>query len=79
MTSKSANTLKVGNSRTKETIVISKVTTCDNCGIALDYTPCQGYERRTKIDIVFEKVVEYINAEVKQCPNCEATVKGAFP
>ena len=33
----------------------------------------------TKIDIVFEKVVEHIDAEIKQCPNCEATVKGRFP
>lgn len=70
---------KVGNSRTKETISVSKATTCDICGAALDNTPCQGHERRTKIDIVFEKVVEHIDAEIKQCPNCESTVKGHFP
>ena len=37
------------------------------------------HERRTKIDIVFEKVVEHVDAEVKQCPVCDATVKGRFP
>ena len=52
---------------------------CDICGMVLDSVACQGHERRTKIDIVFEKVVEHIDAEIKQCPNCEATVKGRFP
>jgi transposase len=37
------------------------------------------YERRTKIAIVFEKVVEHVDAEIKQCPTCKATVKGKFP
>lgn len=70
---------KVSNSRTIETVTIAEVTTCDVCGTELDNTPCKGHERRTKIDIVFEKVVEHVDAEVKQCPNCEATVKGHFP
>jgi transposase len=70
---------QVGNTRVRETITDAKVTTCDVCGVALDKTPCRGYERRTKIDIVFEKVVEHVDAEIKQCPNCEATVKGIFP
>lgn len=70
---------RVGNSRTNETTTVVRVATCDTCGAALDNTPCQGHERRTKIDIVFEKVVEHIDAEIKQCPNCESTVKGQFP
>jgi transposase len=69
----------VSNTRTKETVSIAKVTICDTCGVPLDETPCHGHERRTKIDIVFEKVVEHIDAEIKRCPNCEATVKGDFP
>lgn len=69
----------IGNSRTKETVKVAKAVTCDTCGAELDNTPCEGHERRTKIDIVFEKVVEHVDAEVKQCPNCEATVKGLFP
>lgn len=70
---------EVSNTRVKETVTTSKVATCDVCGVVLDKTPCRGYERRTKIDIVFEKVVEHVDAEIKQCPNCEATVKGCFP
>lgn len=70
---------EVGNTRVKETVTIAAVETCDVCGVDLDNTPCHGHERRTKIDIVFEKVVEHIDAEIKQCPNCEATVKGRFP
>ena len=70
---------KAGNTRVKETVTAAKVETCDCCGVVLDKTPCQNYERRTKIDIVFEKVVEHVDAEIKQCPNCEATVKGRFP
>lgn len=70
---------ELSNTRIKETVTIAKATTCGVCGVALDKTPCREHERRTKIDIVFEKVVEHIDAEVKQCPNCEATVKGHFP
>jgi transposase-like protein len=70
---------EVSNTRIKESVTVAKVDTCDVCGVALDKTPCHEHERRTKIDIVFEKVVEHIDAEVKQCPNCQATVKGPFP
>jgi transposase len=70
---------KVGNSRTKETVTVAKATTCDTCGDVLDDVPCQGHERRTKIDSVFEKVVEHVDAEIKQCPSCESVVKGDFP
>lgn len=70
---------EVNNTRVKESITIARVLTCDICGAALDEIPCCRHERRTKIDIVFEKVIEHIDAEVKHCPNCEKTVKGAFP
>ena len=30
-------------------------------------TPCEHIERRTKIDIIFGKVVEHVDAEVKIC------------
>lgn len=70
---------EISNTRIKETVTIAKVETCDVCGVSLDQVPCHEHERRTKIDIVFEKVVEHIDAEVKQCPNCEAMVKGKFP
>lgn len=67
------------NQRTKETITIATVSNCDVCGEPLNEIPCNHHERRTKIDIVFEKVIEHIDAEVKQCPSCDATVKGHFP
>jgi len=47
--------------------------------VNLRNTLCTGHERRTKIDIVFEKVVEHVDAEIKTCPQCTAEVKGQFP
>ena len=35
-------------------------------------------ERRTRIDIIFEKTVEHEDAEVKECPDCKKTVKAQF-
>jgi hypothetical protein len=67
------------NSRIVETVALSRVQTCDVCGEDLTGVPCAHLERRTKIDIVFEKVVEHVDAEVKQCPICTSMVKGYFP
>jgi len=67
------------NTRTKESTRIAKVNRCDVCGEALTNTVCTHYERRTKIDIVFEKVVEHVDAEIKHCPSCDSTIKGHFP
>jgi transposase len=67
------------NTRTVETVTIAAVTQCDVCGQDLSKTPCEHIERRTKIDIVFEKVVEHVDAEVKHCDNCDSTVRGLFP
>ena len=69
---------KVKNRRTHETVTIAPVFFCDACGFDLEHTP-YTIERRTKIDIVFEKVVEHVDAEIKQCPSCDRTVKGKFP
>ena len=76
---KNENTATAHNTRVKENVTLSRARTCDVCGEALDDTPCLSHERRTKIDIVFEKVVEHVDAEVKQCPTCHSTVKGKFP
>jgi transposase len=67
------------NTRTVETVTIIKVTQCDICGQDLRGVACQNHERRTKIDIVFEKVVEHVDAEIKHCARCDSTVKGKFP
>lgn len=67
------------NTRTREQVTVSAVLSCDECGEDLQQTLCEVLERRTRIDIVFEKVVDHIDAEVKQCPTCDSTTKGLFP
>jgi len=76
---KKENNALAGNTRIREQVALSEVRACEICGEDLTDTPCLHHERRTKIDIVFEKVVEHVDAEVKTCPVCEATVKGRFP
>lgn len=36
-------------------------------------------ETRTKIDIIFEKEVIHVEAQIKECPTCHSTTKGKFP
>lgn len=67
------------NTRTIETTTVATVSTCDICGEDLTGTACQKHERRTKIDIIFEKTVEHVEAEIKDCPTCCAEVKATFP
>ena len=76
---KAETTQAADNTRTVETVTLSEVQVCDVCGSDLSKTPCHHYERRSKIDIVFEKVVEHVDAEVKICPTCDTQVKGRFP
>lgn len=76
---KTLNRQSVANLRTVETVKQSAVNVCDICGESLTDVSCTHHERRTKIDIVFEKVVEHVGAEVKQCPQCKTQVKGQFP
>jgi transposase len=52
---------------------------CDVCGEDLRDTACQKHEMRTKIDIIFEKVIEHVDVEVKHCESCDSTVKSKFP
>ena len=68
-----------GNTRTVESAEVSKVSFCEECGEDLHKVPVQGYERRTQIDIVFEKVVTHIDAEIKPCPHCGTEARGSFP
>jgi len=76
---KSENKDQAKNTRVKETVTISQVFTCNVCAQDLSGVPCIDHERRTKIDIVFEKVIDHVDAEVKRCPACNATIKGLFP
>ncbi len=67
------------NTRTVETTQIAEVHDCESCGEPLDDTPVTEHERRTKIDIIFEKVVSHVDAEIKVCPRCNMQNKGQFP
>ncbi len=67
------------NTRTVESVQVSKVSFCEDCGEDLRAVPCQGHERRTQIDIVFEKLVTHVDAQIKPCPHCGAQARGPFP
>ena len=76
---KAHNDALCGNTRTVETVQVAEVTQCGTCGEDLSDTPCRGHERRTRIDIIFEKVVSHVDAEIKACPQCQSQTKGEFP
>jgi hypothetical protein len=67
------------HSKTVETVTIVKVHQCDVCRQDLSKATCDHVERRTIIDIVFEKRIEHVDAEVKHCGVCDNMVKGKFP
>jgi transposase-like protein len=67
------------NTRTVETTQVAEVHDCESCGESLDDTPALKHERRTTIDIIFEKVVNHVDAEIKVCPRCNTENKGDFP
>lgn len=73
------NSTRFSNTRTVETVHTAQVNRCGACGEDLSETPCRGHERRTRIDIIFEKVVDHVDAEIKQCPRCRTQIKGRFP
>ncbi|MBF0314225.1 MAG: IS66 family transposase [Oligoflexia bacterium] len=76
---KDINDLTSDNCKVRESIKLVTVTTCDHCGEDLSSQPSDKIERRTKIDIFFEKRVEHVDAEVKECPDCHGITKGSFP
>ena len=67
------------NTRTVETVQLSKVSCCEECGEDLRERRPLGHERRTQIDIVFEKVLSHVDAEIKSCPHCRAQTRAPFP
>ena len=67
------------NFKVKETVTVIPVDFCNECGESLSDIICDHHERRTKIDIVFQKVVTHIDSEIKECPTCDTTTKGDFP
>lgn len=67
------------NARTVETVTVLPVNHCQQCGEDLQDVAANDHERRTLIDIVFEKVVDHADAEIKQCPACQGETKADFP
>jgi len=76
---KPQNHARCDNTRTVQSVEIARLHVCETCGEDLSNIPCSGHERRTKIDIIFEKVLCHVDAEIKLCPRCEAQTKGRFP
>jgi len=76
---KAHNGVQAGNTRTVETVEVAEVVACERCGQDLGSTPCRGHERRTRIDIVFEKVLSHVDAQIKRCPRCRSETRGTFP
>jgi transposase len=67
------------NTRTVESVQVSTVSSCEECGEDLRGVRPHDYERRTQVDIVFEKVLSHVDAEIKNCPHCEAENRAPFP
>ena len=61
----------VSNKRERVTVETATVDTCRQCGDDLHDIPGTDTERRTRIDIIFEKVTQPVDAEIKQCPTCD--------
>lgn len=76
---KSEDEISTDNSRTIVTDIVLPVNACYGCGETLEQVESSSRERRTRIDIVFEKTIEHFDAEIKQCPRCHETTKAEFP
>ena len=76
---KALDQARSSNTRTVETVQVAKLTFCEHCGEDLRQVPCRGHERRTHIDIVFEKVVTHVDAQLKRCPHCRTQTRAPFP
>lgn len=59
--------------------MISQASVCEVCAQDLRGAPSNDHETQIRIDIVSEKFIDYVDAEIKCCPACDAMVKGVFP
>ena len=75
----SYNDARCANTRTRESIRVLTVDACQRCGEDLTDAACLGHERRTLIDIVFEKVVRHADAQIKHCARCHTETRACFP
>ena len=70
---------ETGHTRLVSETEVSPVTQCSSCGRSLARVRCDGHERRTLVDLVFETREVHVDAEIKTCPRCHAGNRGAFP
>ena len=75
----SYNEARCANTRTREYVKVLSVDACARCGEDLTDTACTGHQRRSLVDIVFEKVVRHADAEIKHCPRCHTETRARFP
>ena len=75
----SYNDARCANTRTREYVKVLSVDACGRCGEDLTDAACTGRERRTLIDIVFEKVVRHVDAQIKHCARCHTETRARFP
>ena len=72
--------LRTGANLQKTTIEETvTVEACDACGADLSDRDPVERERRTLYDIEFQLVERHVDAEIKQCPACQARTKAPFP
>ncbi len=64
---KEQNAARSRHGRTVETTEVVSVDACASRGADLSTTPSRPRPRRTRIDILFEKVVHHVEVEVKDC------------
>ena len=76
---KTLDQARCANTRTLESVQISEVSFCEHCGEDLGKVRAHSHQRRTQIDIVFEKVVTHVDAQIKRCPQCREHTRGPFP
>ena len=74
-----SNEARAASTRTRTYVTELRVESCARCGEDLTGTACTGHERRTLIDIVFEKVVRHADADIKHCPRCHTETRARFP
>ena len=75
----SYNDARCANTRTREYVKVLSVDAGGRCGEDLTDAACTDRERRTLIDIVFEKVVRHADAQIKHCARCHTETRARFP
>ena len=69
---------QTANTRTVETTTVSPAMFCRSCGQDLKAVACRCIERRTRIDIIFEKTVEHVDAESNNALHVKQRLRVTF-